>query len=291
MSALCVIVPATNPLAAPVSFRELLARERAAPDKIVAYGSSPHQFGELWLPQGKGPHPTLVLIHGGCWLAALPGQELMAYVAQDLRGRGYAVWNIDYRRIGDEGGGYPGTFLDTAAAIDRLNGLAPVHSLDLRKLVVIGHSAGGHLAAWAAGRPRIAKSSALHSLSPLPINAVVSLSGINDLESYRDTGPSACGGPPTIDALVGAKERAGTDLYADTSPIRMLPFKVSQVVVSAELDRIVPPQFAAAYAKAAVAKGDEVKELKFAAAGHFELIDPASDAWPKIRTEIDALAK
>lgn len=291
MNALCMIVLAANPLAAPISFRELLARERAVPDKIVTYGPGPHQFAELWLPLGKGPHPTLVLIHGGCWLAALPGTELMAYLAQDLRSHGYAVWSIEYRRIGDEGGGYPGTFFDTAAAIDKLKDLAPVHSLDLRKLVAVGHSAGGHLAAWAAARPRIATSSALYTLLPLPINAVVSLSGINDLESYRDTGPAACGGPPTIDALVGAKARGGTDLYADTSPIRLLPFNVAQVVVSAELDRIVPAQFGASYAKAAITKGDEVKELKFAGAGHFELIDPASSAWPHIRAEIDALAK
>ncbi len=291
MNALCMIVPAANPLAAPVSFRELLARERANPEKIVTYGPGPHQFAELWLPQGKGPHPTLVLIHGGCWLAALPGTELMAYLAQDLRGHGYAVWSIEYRRIGDEGGGYPGTFLDTAAALDKLREIAPVHSLDLRKLVAVGHSAGGHLAAWAAGRPRISTSSVLYTPKPLQINAVVSLSGINDLESYRDTGPSACGGPPTIDALVGAKVREGADLYADTSPIRLLPFKVAQVVVSAELDRIVPAHFAASYAKAAIAKGDEVKELKFMGAGHFELIDPDSTAWQKIRAEIDPLAK
>jgi acetyl esterase/lipase len=182
-------------MAAPITFRDLLSRPRATPTNTVTYGPAPHQFAELWLPEGKGPHRTLVMIHGGCWLAELPGTELMAYISQDLRQSGYAVWSIDYRRIGEDGGGYPGTFTDTADAIDKLKEIAPAHNLDLRKLVAIGHSAGGHLATWSAARPRLPKTSPLAKPDPLPVTGVVSLAGINDLKSYRATGPSACGGP------------------------------------------------------------------------------------------------
>ena len=277
--------------AAPITFRDLLARPRVAPTKVVAYGSAPHQFAELWLPEGKGPYRTLVVIHGGCWLADLPGTELMAYLSDDLRKHGYAVWSIDYRRIGEDGGGYPGTFADTAAAMEKLQHIAPAENLDLRKVVTIGHSAGGHLATWSAARPRLAKTSPLAMQSPLPITGVVSLAGINDLKSYRATGPSACGGPPTIDALVDAKARTGADLYADTSPAALLPIGVRQIVISGSLDKIVPPAFGQDYAAAAAKKGDAVKEITIESAGHFELIDPTSDAWKTIRAEIDALMK
>ena len=282
---------ASTTAAAPISFSDLLARERASPTTKIAYGTSPEQFAELWLPAGKGLHRTLIVIHGGCWLADLPGTELMAYMSEDLRAHGFAVWSIEYRRMGHDGGGYPGTFLDTAAAIDILREVAPTYNLDLRKVLAIGHSAGGHLATWAAARPRIPQASPLHAANPLPIAGVVSLAGINDLKSYRATGPDACGGPPTIDAISGASNRAGTDPYADTSPIALLPLHVKQFVVSGTLDHIVPPAFGKDYAKAAAAKGDTVNEKTFDGAGHFELIDPKSDAWKQIRAEIDAMTK
>lgn len=278
--------------AAPISFSDLLSRERQAPAKTIAYGAAPHQFAELWLPDGRGPHRTLIVIHGGCWLASLPGTELMAYMAEDLRAKGYAVWSIDYRRIGDDGGGWPGTFLDTAVAIDKLKELAPTHDLDLRKLVAIGHSAGGHLATWSAARPRLPRASFLAQVHPpLPITGVVSLAGINDLAAYRAKGPSACGGPSTIDALVSAEMRDLVDPYADTSPAALLPIGVKQIVVSGALDPIVPPAFGRDYARAAAAKGDMVKEITIDGAGHFELIDPKSQAWKTVRAEIDALMK
>ncbi|MBP6013766.1 MAG: alpha/beta hydrolase [Alphaproteobacteria bacterium] len=286
---LAALAATTAATAAPITFSELLERSRATPTQVIAYGPAPHQFAGLWLPAGKGPHATLIVIHGGCWLAELPGTELMAYLSEDLRQHGYAVWSIDYRRIGDEGGGYPGTFLDTAAAIDKLREIAPANKLDLKKLVAIGHSAGGHLVTWATARPRLPKSSPLATPTPLPITGVVSLAGINDLAAYRAKGPSACGGPPTIDALVDAKRKG--DVYADTSPAVLLPIGVKQAVISGALDKIVPPPFGKDFAAAATKKGDAAKEITIENAGHFELIDPTSDAWKIIRAEIDALMK
>ena len=275
----------------PITFSGLLAVERAKADTQIAYGADALQFGELWLPQGRGPHPVAVLIHGGCWRADLPGLELMDYMAAALRARGYAVWNLEYRRIGHPGGGYPGTFHDVAMGLDHLRAIAPQYGLDLRRVVVSGHSAGGHLALWAAGRDRLPRNSPLRTADPLKVRGVVSLAGIADLESYRASGPDACGGPETIDGLVDAAHAARRDLYADTSPPEILPLGVRQVVVSGALDPIVPARFGQEYAAAAAAKSDRAVHVELTGAGHFELIDPTSAIWPRIAAAFADLSR
>ncbi|RZJ03260.1 MAG: alpha/beta hydrolase [Brevundimonas sp.] len=266
----------------PITFSQLLNQPRQSADHRIAYGADPLQFGELWLPKSGRRHPVIVLIHGGCWRADLPGTELMDYMAADLRDRGYAVWNLEYRRIGHPGGGYPGTFQDIAAGIDHLRALAPQHGLDLGRVAVSGHSAGGHLALWAAGRDRLPASSALRIPDPLPVRGAVSLAGIADLSGYRETGPDACGGPSTIDGLVGIQGTDGRDVFADTSPPALLPLGNRQVVVSGALDPIVPPRFGQTYAAASAAAGDSATSVVLKGAGHFELIDPTSTVWPRI---------
>lgn len=273
-----------------ISYSDLLARKAPVPTKQLAYGGDPEQFGELWLPEGQGPFPVAVLIHGGCWQAALPGTVLMAYIAEDLRKSGFAVWNIEYRRLGSEGAGYPGTFLDVAQAMDYLRDIAADNHLDLGTVIVAGHSAGGHLALWAAGRGQLEAGGPLWRHNPLPVKAAVALAGINDLKAYRQDGPSACGGPGTIDALVDAAGRQGLDLYKDTSPAAMLPLKVPQLIVSGVLDPIVPDKFGRDYAAQAMKAGDPVEMLDIEGAGHFELIDPESEAWKKIKADFLAYA-
>jgi acetyl esterase/lipase len=280
-----------NTPAAPIFYTDLLARPRPAPTRIVTYGPADQQKGTLFLPIGTGPHPVVVLIHGGCWLAKLSGPELMEYAAADLQRRGYAVWNIGYRRLGHEGGGYPGTFRDVAAAIDLLRKLAPENGLDLSRLVLAGHSAGGQLALWAAARPHLPKLSSLYDTNPVPVHGVACLAGILDLEDYRANGPLACGGPKTIDSLVSAQAREGADAYADTSPARLLPIGVPYVLLSGDLDEIVPKGFDSRFAQKARAAHESPREITIAGAGHFELIDPQSAAWQLIVTEIEALAK
>jgi acetyl esterase/lipase len=276
---------------APISYRDLLARPRPEATLTRHYGSEPDQVAELFLPKREGPIRTVVLIHGGCWLAEIPGTILMDYLAEDLQKRGFAVWNIDYRRIGENGGGYPGTFLDVAKAMDTLRDIAPAYKLDLARLVVVGHSAGGHLAVWAAARPHLPHDSVLYESDPLPVSAVVSLAGINDLADHRDHGPSICGGPSTIDSLVGPPSGTHKDVYADTSPSRLLPIGVRQVLVSGSLDPIVPSRFAESYGAMAKASGDKIELFTIAGAGHFDLIDPTSDAWKQIEPVIAALEK
>src|SRR3954453_11988716 len=174
------------------SFSELLAKPRQQADAHIPYGGDSNQFGNLWLPAGKGPFAVVVLIHGGCWRAELPGTILMDYMAADLRAKGVAVWNLEYRRIGHPGGGYPGTFLDVATGVDKLRDLATARHLDLSRVVVAGHSAGGHLTAWIAGRGRLPRTSPLYVAKPLSIRAAVTIDGINDLKPYRPAGPARC---------------------------------------------------------------------------------------------------
>lgn len=275
--------------AAPIGFADLIARPRQAADRRIAYGQDLLQFGELWLPKGPGPHPLVIVIHGGCWRADLPGLELLDYACADLRAHGLAAWNIEYRRLGHAGGGYPGTFADVAAAIDHLRSFAADASLDLSRAALTGHSAGGHLAVWALGRSRLSKDSPLWRADPLAVRGAVPLAGIIDLAAYHADGPDECGGPGVIDALVAAGERT-SDAYADTSPPRLLPLGAPQVVISGALDHIVPSRFGAAYGALAAAAGDDVRVVDFPAAGHFELIDPTSQAWPQIRRQLAAMA-
>ncbi len=270
----------------PISFSDLLARPRAQADARISYGADPLQFGELWLPAGQGPFPVVVLIHGGCWQADLPGTELMDYLAADLKARGYAVWNLEYRRIGHPGGAWPGTFTDVAAGLDHLRVIAGPRGLDLTRVVLAGHSAGGHLVSWAAARSGLPRSSPMWTADPLPVTGVVSLAGINDLEAFRATGPDRCGGPQTIDDLVSASSRGGQDVYADTSPARLPKPMAPVVVISGALDPIVPPTFGPPFANAWKAR-----EVTIPNAGHFELIDPTSAAWTGVIVpEIERLA-
>ena len=285
---LAALAPAfTSAMAEQVSYTDLLARHRPVATKRIHYGDAPSQFGDLWLPSGASPHRVVVLIHGGCWRADLPGLELMAYAAEDLRRHGIAVWNIEYRRLGEPGGGYPGSFEDVANAIDWLRNLAKPYRLDLSNVVTAGHSSGGHLALWAAARPRLPKTSPLYRKNSLPIKRVVSLAGIGDLDAYRVHGPGACGGPGVIDLLVGTPSRGPWDVFTDTSPAALLPIGVPQTIISGAIDPIVPAAFGRVYAARAASAGDRVQEITIAEAGHFELIDPKSSAFEKVRSMIE----
>lgn len=271
-----------------VTYKDLMARPHGDPDAHIAYGPAPEQFADLWLPKGKGPFPVVVVIHGGCWLSELPGVAMMNPMAQALRDSGFAVWDVEYRRIGAQGGGYPNTFLDVAAATDMLRAIAGKYRLDLKRVVAVGHSAGGHLAMWLAARPRLARSSRLYMEYPLPIRGVISLAGILDLKGYREDG-EPCGGAQTIDGITGAANRAGQDVYADTSPQALLPIGVQQVVVVGGLDKIVPAHWGKTYVKAAQAAGDNASWYEVGHAGHFELIDPLSPAWPQLLAAVSAM--
>ena len=265
---------------------DLLDRPRPKADMRIPYGSDPLQFVDLWLPKGKAPHPVVLMVHGGCWQSDIADASIMNYIADDLRTRGIAVWNIEYRGVDRGGGGYPGTFHDVAAAADLLGKEGPRRHLATDRIVAFGHSAGGHLALWLAARGRIARSSALHGAKPLPIAAAIAIGGLPDLEAAQIPPGDTCDAEP-VRKLVGAATPERPDLYNDTSPAAMMPFATPQILVNATRDRIAPPAFAESYAAKAKAQGVEVRRVTVPEEGHVELIAPGTASWMAELAEIE----
>jgi acetyl esterase/lipase len=260
-----------------MAWPDLLDRERPKESTSIPYGQDPLQVVDLWLPAGKGPHPTVLMVHGGCWQTEIADRRIMNWISDDLRKRGIAVWNIDYRGVDREGGGYPGTFLDAAAAADALRTHAPKYNLDISPLVAVGHSAGGHLALWLAGRNRLPAGSPLRTADPLPVHHVVSLGGLPDLEQARAE-KQGCG-PEVIDRLTGGS-------FADTSVPHLAPLGIAQTLVNGDSDRIIPTNFAYDYAAGMMAAGDPVGVAVLPGTGHVELIAPETKAWATAVSEI-----
>jgi acetyl esterase/lipase len=248
----------------------------------VAYGSDPLQFGELRLPQEKGPYPVVVVIHGGCWYSDYDLSYLENFNASLTR-LGVATWSLEYRRIGNPGGGWPGTFTDVALGTDYLRVLARTYPLDLNRVIVVGHSAGGQLALWLAARRFLPKDNPLYVNDPLPLHGIISLAGITDMRRYRPT----CGNAVT--KVLGGSPEEVTDRYRYTSPIELLPLKIEQRLIHGALDEIVPSDFSRDYEAAARKKGDPVRLTIVATAGHFDLVAPQSSAWPAVEKEVRSL--
>ena len=262
-----------------MTWPDLLERPRPQPDTTIAYGEDPLQVVDLWLPAGRGPHPVALMVHGGCWQTEIADRTIMNWIADDLRHRGIAVWNIDYRGV-DRGGGYPNTFLDVAAAADALRVNAPRHNLDLSRLVATGHSAGGHLALWLAGRARLPQASQLRTPDPIAIGAVISLGGLPDLEEAARAPGSGCG-TDVIARISGGR-------FEETSVPRLAPLGVPQVLINGRQDRIIPNAYAEGYAAPMRAAGDQVRVRMIDQSGHVELIAPDSAAWRAAAEEIEA---
>ena len=257
----------------------------------IPYGALPLQFGELRVPSTKGPHPVAIVIHGGCWLSRLgkyPPQAValdnMRPLAAALTAAGIATWNIEYRRLGDEGGGWPGTFRDVAAAADHIRALAPTHGLDLSRAISIGHSAGAHFALWLAARPKLSATSELFTREPMRLAGVVSLDGPADLRATIALQRPVCGSPVITDLLGGTPEER-PERYRDGSPIEQLPFGVPQVFFTG----LMFDAHAAPYEAAVKRAGDSAETIASPKAGHFVFIDPQSEMWPRVLTSVRRL--
>ena len=271
---LSFLLATTGAAAAPpktLSWSELSELPLPEPGKKIAYGSGPQQFGELRLPKGAGPFPVVVLMHGGCWMAAFD-YVYMTRLAAWLTARGFATWTIEYRRVGDEGGGWPGTFLDVAHATDALRKIAQDAPLDLQRVYAAGHSAGGQLALWLASRARLTKESELYLADPLTIRGVLGLAAITDLAQYRIGPPDSCHG--SVAQLMGGGPEQFPRRYAESSPRHLLPLGIPQVFIQGEVDPIVAPASVRAYVEAAKRLGDRAVLLPLPGAGHFEASVP-----------------
>ncbi|MCC6319073.1 MAG: alpha/beta hydrolase [Gemmatimonadaceae bacterium] len=251
----------------------------------VPYGSDSLQFGDLRIPEGRGPFPVLVMIHGGCWVHRLANLQNTNALSDALRDAGVATWNVEYRRYDNPGGGWPGTMLDIAAGVDALRALAARYPLDLSRVVVAGHSAGGHLAIWAAARPRLPAGSPLYSPDPLRVHAAIALGGPGDLRDFMTYGQRSCG-EGVIDKLLGGTWDAVPERWRQASPAELLPIGVRQRLVVGDADFIMPAHAREAYVARARAAGDSVDLVVVPNAGHFEVIAPVGAAWPRVREAI-----
>lgn len=269
----------------PMTFEDILALETPSPGLRIDYGRDSRQFGELRVPHGEGPHPVAVVVHGGCWRAQYDITHIRSF-ADGLTAAGVATWTLEYRRVGHPGGGWPGTLLDVAAGVDHLREIATNHPIDLERVVAVGHSAGGQLVLWLAGRAKLPKTSPLFLASPLPLAGVVSLAGVDDLA--RAVREGVCGDMAA--QLLEGDPREVPERYAEASPIERLPLGVPSHLVSGSRDDIVPPEFGRDFQSAAERAGDSVTWTLIEEAGHFDLIAPTSSAWPEVRQTVVALA-
>ncbi|MBX0326569.1 alpha/beta hydrolase [Oscillochloris sp. ZM17-4] len=263
-----------------LSTADYMAQPAVPSDQRVAYGPHADQFADLYLPPGGGPHPAIILIHGGCWQAQY-GLAPLGPLCAALRETGIAVWSLEYRRLGG-GGGWPTTFQDVAAGADALRGVAADHGLDLDRVIAAGHSAGGHLALWLAARQRLPEDSPLARPDPLPIAGVLALAGLVDLAEGAARG--LCGGACL--ELVGGQGESLRARYAEASPAALHPLAVRQRHIVGAEDTIVPPDYLQACVGRAAATGDDVRLEVLPDAGHFELVTPDSHAWPHVRQAI-----
>jgi len=230
------------------------------------YGPHADQFGDLSVPRGDGPFPVAVLLHGGFWRERHT-LELMAGLARDLTGRGWAAWNVEFRRVGEvSGGGYPVTLEDVAAGVDLVSTLdAP---LDLGRVVPIGHSAGGQLGLWAAARAD----------AVVRLAGVVAQAGVLDLRAAEHDP----GGEDAVAIFMGGLATEVPERYADASPVERVPIGVPQLLVHGDADVRVPVQTSRRYAETARAAGDDVELAVRPGEDHFVHLDPGGGAWADV---------
>ena len=253
------------------------------PDATYTYGDDANQFVDLYVPQRDGLHPVVVLVHGGCWLERYSAKPLGG-ICRALNEAGFAVWNIEYRRNGN-GGGYPQTFLDVAQGADLLRSAAAEHQLDMTRVVTMGHSAGGQLALWLAGRNRIAATSPVYTTNPLAVRGVVCLAGVVDL--VNAVAQALC--DDSLPLLLGGLPEEVPEHYQSVSPKELLPLGVRQIHIVGDQDTEILANVRP-YVEAAQAAGDHVTLTIVPDAGHFELVVATTEAWKIVREAAVALA-
>lgn len=259
------------------TLEDYISLKHAAPDHRISYGKHSEQFGELYLPKENNLHPTIIMIHGGCWQARY-NLTVLGQLSKALTKIGYAVWNIEFRRLGN-GGGFPITFEDVAMGADFLNTIAKKYALDLNSLTAMGHSAGGHLALWLAGRHHLSRSSKFHSNSAIKLERVISLAGIPDLVAgvEQDICRGACLN------LMGGLPNKIPEQYQLASPHHLLPLNIPHWHLVGEHDPLVPVSYLEPFIQRAKQQDTHVHFEVIPEIGHFEMVMPNTVSWNYIK--------
>lgn len=239
----------------------------STPAATIPYGPSELQVADLRLPAGKGPFPVAVVIHGGCFMSSVDKRAGIAAFADALTQRGFATWNIEYRRVGDPGGGWPGTFQDVSAAVDKLAELAPRYRLDLARVTFVGHSAGAYFSLWAASRPQLDPP---WNSPKVRAASVVAIDGPGTLGAFVGVDAQVCGRPVIVPLMGGTPAEKPAE-YRIASPQDHLPLGIPQLLVLSDLGDLMKP-----YAAAAKASGDKTLTLVPPDANHFDVVTPAT---------------
>jgi acetyl esterase/lipase len=245
--------------------------------RTLAYGPLPDQVGDLYVPSPKAALPVVCLLHGGFWRMPYARDHIAPIVA-DLAALGFAVWNLDYRRVGQPGGGWPGTLDDVGRGIDHLATLAAAgEPLDLTDVTVVGHSAGGQLALWSAQRDALRNGG--WGPRQVTVRRSVGLAPVADLARAYELG---CGKGAVRDFLGGSPAEVEAR-YRTSSPIALVPLQAEQLLMHGTQDEIVPLELSRRHCVAADAAGDRVQLIELEGGGHFEFVDPTSQAHAALR--------
>lgn len=286
LAVLPLLLGSANVHAAPMKLADYMALSGPAPSATLAYGKAPSQFAELFLPAGAGPFPVAVLVHGGCWTREYGGIVQLRNLAGALREQGIAVWNVEYRRVDEEGGGYPGTYQDINAALELLGAQAGARQLDLQRVVAIGHSAGGQLVQWLAGRSRIAASSPLYQDRFLQVRQIISLGGLADLRREQALIKSSC--ERELVDLTGLPSASRPDVFADTNAAELIPNGSHTALITGQFDTVSPPRVAHDYAARARAAGDSAEVIILPGASHYDEVAVSSPSFALVLPAIRA---
>jgi acetyl esterase/lipase len=253
----------------------------------IPYGNHQSQFGVLRLPEFPKSCPVVITIHGGFWQSKY-GLEENDPIVEDLTRRGYATWNIEYRRVGEEGGGWTGTFNDVIDAVNHLTKIEERFNLDLSQVVALGHSAGGHLALWLASQIDKVQKDEIGNNLIVPIQGVISLAGVADLKNMWEIHAER-GMHSHVGSFIGGSPQEVPERYKLASPIELLPVNVKQILIHGELDRHVPVELSINYQRMAIKQGGKVSLVVLPEVEHFMIIDPSSSAWRSVVHSIETL--
>lgn len=247
-------------------------------DERIYYGRHPLQFGDLRIPSkiDHGLAPLVIVIHGGQWESSY-SLDGMSWLAEKLTSKAIATWNIEFRRLNNPGGGFPGTFQDVADAVDFVRTIAKSHPIDLDRVVILGHSSGGHLGAWAAARANMSRDSPLRSDNPFKVRGIVDIAGVLDLEhAYR------AGRSDVLNILGAGDEKALASKSIYASPINLLPMGLPQRLIIGDRDDVWRIESHKRYRQKATSLGEDVQLTIVKGANHFDMLNGSRFMWKTI---------